>query len=227
MANIVKQATYWSATINNPDENDYVLVRNPDQRFVRQLIWTLEKGEDTGTPHFQMFVRLQRNQTMSFLQKLWPRGHFRAIGKDDYLKACNDYAQKEDATTAGYHVNTINDALPTPDSVYLKVIGRILEDPECDLNIAKWVANGYERMVREQIQQVAVAEDAVEREMVMKQPFLVRLFLSPIYAKIKDKYRREFILHYIHTHAAQEVQAASPPAESQDETDEGSEVSEL
>jgi len=122
----VEQYTYWSMTINNPDENDYVLVRNPNDRYIRQLVWTPEVGEE-GTPHIQAWVRLQRNQTFTFMKKLFPRGHFKACTKDDYVENTNQYAQKNDKTTAGAHTITLNDPLVTIETIMKKVIERVIE----------------------------------------------------------------------------------------------------
>lgn len=104
----VQQFTYWSMTLNNPTEADMVLIRNPNDRYVREFIWTQEVGEE-GTPHIQAWVRLQRNQTLKFMTRLYPRAHFKPCSKDDHNQATHDYAQKEDDTTAGRHHIVIND----------------------------------------------------------------------------------------------------------------------
>lgn len=127
----VQQFTYWSMTWNNPDDRMMVLIRNPNQKYVRECVWTLEEGEQ-GTPHIQAWLRLQRNQTLSFVRKLYPGGHFKPCAKDEYNENTHTYAQKQDETTRGYHVITINDPIPTAESVYYQICERILEHEDWD-----------------------------------------------------------------------------------------------
>jgi len=114
--------TYWRMTINNPDERDYALVRQGYPDDIRKIIWTPEEGEN-GTPHIQAFIRLQRNQTLTFVKKLYPKAHFKPCSKDDHIHATHDYAQKNDTTTAGLHHIVIND----PQRDVLGAIEDILE----------------------------------------------------------------------------------------------------
>lgn len=126
----IEQYTYWSMTINNPDENDYVLVRNPNDKYIRQLVWTPEEGEKEGTPHIQAWIRLQRNQTFSFMKKLFPRGSFKHCEKDEYNENVHQYAQKNDNTTRGAHVITLNDPLLTIETMMKKVIVKMIEEQD-------------------------------------------------------------------------------------------------
>jgi len=80
----LEQYTYWSMTLNNPTESEMVLVRNPNEKYIRQFVWTPEVGEKEGTPHIQGWIRMQRNVSKTVLIKLYPRASFRPIDKDQY-----------------------------------------------------------------------------------------------------------------------------------------------
>lgn len=110
---VIQQATYWNVIINNPNESDWVIVRNPNEKYIRGVVWTREIGEE-GTEHVQAWCRLFRNGTLALMKKLYPRAHMKIITKDEYNERSHDYAQKEDATTAGNH-HIYNNELP-PDA---------------------------------------------------------------------------------------------------------------
>lgn len=181
-------ATCWSMTINNPDDNDMVLIRTPNAEYIRQLIWTPEVGED-GTPHIQAYVKLMKQQRMSFIKKLYPRGHFKSITADDYKHNCSHYAQKDDKTTIGSHVITYNEQVP--DVVqFLRTI--IQESCGCDPTNdnqpdtpESWMDHWFrpnevlQRMIQE------------EKRAVARRPQCAKLLVSPTYTRVKKLYLRE------------------------------------
>lgn len=172
-------ATYWSMTINNPTETDGVLVRNPNEKYIRQLIWTPEVGAD-GTPHVQAWIRLQRNQTMTFVKKLYPRAHLRPITKDDYNENTHDYAMKNDDTTAGHHVISMNDPLPAVDTILYRVLHEMVLDHHVDSatidqsNMLRWTKE-------------------VEDRLVSTRAGLEKLFTSGTYDKMKRRFYNQII----------------------------------
>jgi len=180
-------------TINNPTENDGVLVRNPNDKYLRHFIWTPEVGKD-GTPHIQAWIRLQRNQTMAFVKKLYPRGHFKPITKDDYNANAHAYAQKDDETTAGCHVISMNDPLPGVDTILYRVLEQAYTGEE-------WKTDTP----------MLLATQAVENQMVSERAGLEKLFISGTYDKMKRRFYRQIILRLNTTkqhadeHTAQEV----------------------
>lgn len=107
------------------------MIRNPNQKYVRECVWTMEQGEQ-GTPHIQAWLRMQRNQTLTFVKRLYPGAHFKPCAKDEYNENTHQYAQKQDDTTRGHHVITINDPTPSAESVYYQVCERILEHEDWD-----------------------------------------------------------------------------------------------
>lgn len=127
---------FWSMTINNYDENDLALVRNGYADYMREIVHTLEKGKD-GTPHIQAWVKLQRQQRMSFIKKLFPRGHFKALTSDEYKHNTKCYAQKSDETTQSPSVHKFHDPMNTIESVVKKVCLRIIEEAEDSEDLTK------------------------------------------------------------------------------------------
>ena len=169
-------ATYWSMTINNPTEADGVIVRNPNEKYIRQLIWTPEVGED-GTPHVQAWLRLQRNQTMAFVKKLYPRAHLKPLTKEGYNENTHAYAQKDDEPTAGHHVISMNDPLPGVDTILYKVL-----------------EEAYTGEVWSTDTPMLLATQAVENRMVSERAGLEKLFISGTYDKMKRRFYRQILL---------------------------------
>jgi len=175
---------FWSMTINNPDETDLALVRNGYADYCRELIHILEVG-DNGTPHIQAWVKLQRQQRMSFMRKLFPRGHFKPLTSAEYVHNTKMYAQKEDETTAGAHVHVFHDATDTIESLVKKVAFRILEEPDD--------------------KHISVKRARVQRAMVVEDCRMAKLFVSATYKAMWSKYEQEIMecvekIAHTHTH---------------------------
>jgi len=95
-----KKFTFWGYTLNNYTEAELVLVRSPPE-WVKEHVYTLEKGAEEGTPHVQGFLRLVRDQRMSFLKNYFlKRASWRPLVGDEYKENMRAYVQKQDATAA-------------------------------------------------------------------------------------------------------------------------------
>lgn len=154
---------FWGMTINNYDANDVVLVENGFPDYMRELVWQFEEGEE-GTPHIQAWIKLQRQQRMSFVKKLFPRGHFTALTADEYNANMKKYSQKTDATKRSPAVHRFNDPLDTIESLVKKVCHRMydyfLDEEEADFDdTRKWM----------------------ERDMVREDYKLAKIFVSQTY----------------------------------------------
>jgi len=195
----IEQYTYWSVTINNPEENDYLIMRNPNSKYVRALVWTPEVGAE-GTEHIQAWVRLQRNQSLAFVKKLYPRSHLKHCDKDAYNENCYQYAQKNDETTAGNHHIELNDPLPAVDSILYKVLDKAWDDMlESNKDLAE--RSVADKGIYDVIQAITLKRlytDSVEREMIMERSGLEKIFVSPAYEKMKTKYWREILYRLKH-----------------------------
>lgn len=191
-------ATCWNMTINNPDENDYRLIRSPNEQFIRHLIWQSEIGEN-GTPHIQGYVKLMRQQRLSFVKKLFPRAHWTAITNDEYNINSQDYAQKEE-TGEGTHVHNINPQIPD----VIGFLQQMLEDwvelhwEEWTMHSGRGPAQWIQAEERMYNQRSCFAWlDRREREAIEGRPYLVKLVLSPMYAKAKRGYWKEILTNRI------------------------------
>lgn len=199
-------ATCWGFTINNPDENDKLLVRTPNEQFVKQIVVTPEQA---STPHLQGWLKLHRQQRLSFVKKLFPRASFKPLTNDEYTLNARMYALKEDETTAGNHVITTNETMPDP----INFLTRVIED---------WVEFHWEVLTEKteaRLGQLTDLErtlynhkecfkfmDQRERELIEEKPWLVKLVLSPMYAKAKKSYWREFLYNRIQHKDAHDYQ---------------------
>lgn len=169
-------------TINNPDEKDLALVRNGYGDYCRELIHTLEVGEE-GTPHIQAWVKLQRQQRLSFLKKLFPGAHFKPLTSAEYVHNTKMYAQKEDETTSGAHVHVFHDPTDTVESVVKKVALRIMEE--------------------EDTKHISIKRLRVQKAMVEEDYRLAKMFVGATYKAMWDKYEQEILMcvaNQAHTH---------------------------
>jgi len=184
---------FWSMTINNPDETDLALVRNGYADYCRELIHTLEVGE-SGTTHIQAWVKLQRQQRMSFMRKLFPRGHFKPLTSAEYVLNTKMYAQKEDETTAGAHVHVFHDPMNTVESLVKKVVYRCID----------YI---HEFEPEKRVQQVV---KLIQRKMVWEDYKFAKLFTNATYKAMWREYGDDMIValreQYVreHTHVEEE-----------------------
>lgn len=188
--------------MNNPDENDYALVRNSYPDYIRTLVWTTEVGKE-GTEHIQAYVKLQRQQRMSFIKKLFPKGHFKSITKDEYDINTQRYAQKDDDTTAGQHIISHNDPIPGVDTVLRQICEAIPQEHlECwqhvnPLNKDQPYPEDYDWEDHIQAPCMKRHIRQLERELVLANPRVAKLLVSPTYSKLKKEWFTEIFLSYI------------------------------
>jgi len=126
MANVT--TAFWSVTINNYTEADLALVRNGYPDYCREIVHTLERGEEKGTPHIQAWVKLLRQQRVSFIRKLFPRAHYKPLTCDEYNHNTKNYAQKLDGTAQSPAVHVFNDPLKTIETTVRQVILEMIKD---------------------------------------------------------------------------------------------------
>lgn len=76
----------WCFTLNNPSHDDFVSITS---LRVRNLIANLEWGEN-GTPHYQGYLELEHQTTLSSLKTKLPRAHLepRRGSKEQAVKYC-------------------------------------------------------------------------------------------------------------------------------------------
>jgi len=193
MANGITTA-FWSVTINNYTEADLALVQNGYADYCREIVHTLEEGE-SGTPHIQAWVKLQRQQRMSFVKKLFPRGHFRPLTSDEYVHNTKVYAQKLDGTAVSAAVHRFNDPIHTLETVCKRVGNRVEETRQ--LYEEKGNDMPWERI-----------KESVERDMVAHDDFrFAKVFVSSTYKQMWKQFGVEMCIYFTtHTHTHTQVE---------------------
>ena len=199
---------FWGMTINNYDETDLALVQQGYPDHIRQIVYTLEKGE-TGTPHIQAFIKLNRQQRLSYVKKLFPRGSFKALTSDVYKLNAQRYAQKLDKTAESPAVIS-NNPFPDPVNELLEVIEAAFSDPELNMYADRphvWAAGQPTRLTLMQW------IERTEFQRVRKSPRLAKFYVSAVYRKIKEDYFDAIKAHvldrvkseYTHTHTRRKI----------------------
>jgi hypothetical protein len=187
---------FWGMTINNYDQTDLALVQQGYPDFIRQIVYTLEEGE-SGTPHIQAYIKLNRQQRLSYVKKLFPRGNFKALLAEDYKLNAQRYAQKLDVTARSPAVITNN---PFPDPVV--ELTSVIESAFKNFGDGTpW----YNTNTREFLIMVLKEEHA----RVAEKPALAKFYVSATYRSIKKEYWRsiaQFIEHRNGATASQSVE---------------------
>lgn len=155
---------FWGMTINNYDETDLAMVQNGYPDHMRELVYTLEQGED-GTPHVQAYLKLKRQQRLSFVKKLFPRGHFVALTSGVYIENTKRYAQKLDQTARSPAVHKFYDPVHTIEGLVRKVIIKAIEEyPD--------------------VEDLDDARRSVERDLVIEDYSMAKVFVSATYKQM-------------------------------------------
>jgi len=175
---------FWGLVINNYDETDLAMVQNGYPDHMRELVYTLEKGE-SGTPHIQGYIKLQRQQRLSFVKKLFPRGNFKALTSDEYMRNAKAYAQKLDGTAQSPAIHTFNDPMNTIENVMRKVITHMISEyPD--------------------LEDLIIARKASESDMVRGDYKFAKIFVSTVYTAMWKKFGHEMyqcvFTQHTHTH---------------------------
>jgi hypothetical protein len=90
-------AKHWCFTLNNYTEDEYKSVCEVRPGWVDYICVGRESGE-SGTPHLQGYLCLQRKQRIGFLKTVLPRAHFESmkgtpIQASDYCKKDGDWVE--------------------------------------------------------------------------------------------------------------------------------------
>lgn len=181
-----QMTAFWGMTINNYTETHLALLRQGYPDHLRQLVYTLEKGEDTGTPHVQAYLRLFRQQRLSYVKKLFPGANFKALSSDEYILNAQAYAQKLDST-AQSPASITNNQIPDPVSELLGVIRDVFET-YADTNKAV----DWRRINRSQMVQY---KRAIECIRVVERPSLAKFYVSSVYEKVWSAFGAQLMEH--------------------------------
>jgi len=176
---------FWGMVINNYDATDLALVQQGYPDYIRQIVYTLEEGE-SGTPHIQAYIKLYRQQRLSYVKRLFPRGNFQALMAEEYKLNAQRYAQKLDVTARSPAVIT-NNPFPDPVMELTSVIEAAFKHfgdgtPYYETNDNKFSLMSHQE----------------ERARVAEKPALAKFYVSATYKNIKKTFWRsiaQFITH--------------------------------
>lgn len=177
---------FWGMTINNYDETDLAMVQNGYPDHMRELVYTLEQGEE-GTNHIQAYLKLKRQQRLSFVKKLFPRGHFKALCSAEYQQNTKVYAQKLDATARSPAVHKFQDPIHTIEGLVRKVILNMIEE--------------YPDVV-----ELDEARRRVERDMVIDDYTMAKIFVSATYKQMWKQFGHNMYQCLFHQRESQLLQ---------------------
>lgn len=86
-------------TLNNPEMDEEELMALFKRVGVKVLVFQLEKGEETGTLHYQGYVSFNVVKRLTAVKKILPRAHWEPrIGTP---KQCINYCTKEETRYGG------------------------------------------------------------------------------------------------------------------------------
>jgi len=201
-------ATHWGMTINNPSDSDIALLTQyPDH--IRKIVYQHEVGAE-GTPHIQAYVKLQKQQRMSFMKKLWTTGHFTPLTNSEYQLNMERYCTKDDETKASATVVQHNEALDTVDSVLKRFCTELAgywsdrdswkEFPDyIQREFHDWsgTSSQWETILDKFPRWIGGELAALQREAILERPRIAKLLISPTYCKLVKTYLREIFLGYL------------------------------
>lgn len=215
------QSAFWGMVINNYDETDLALVRQGYPDFIRQIVYTLEKGEETGTPHIQAYIRLYRQQRLSYVKKLFPRGNFKCLTCDAYKLNAQAYAQKLDSTAESPAVIS-NNPFPDPVQELISVTEEVFATCYTDRTFRTATDETF-----------LFKAGQVERRRVTLKPGLAKFYVSATYRNIKKEFWRSIAQHvanqrevedtHTHTHTDEKFSVAEDIENGDDSSEVGGE----
>jgi len=173
---------FWGMVINNYDETDLALVQQGYPDYIRQIVYTLEEGE-SGTPHIQAYIKLYRQQRLSYMKRLFPRGNFRALMAEEYKLNAQRYAQKLDVTARSPAVIT-NNPFPDPVVELTSVVDAAFRHFGDGSPPSHTSDSDFRRMAAQE-----------ERARVVEKPGLAKFYVSAIYKNIKKEFWRAIAQH--------------------------------
>lgn len=190
--------TYWRMTINNYDERDLALVRQGYPDDIRKLIYTLEEGE-SGTPHIQAYIQMKRSVRLSHMRKLFPGANFASQTSAEWRLNQHNYAQKLDDTARSPAVIQNNDPLHTIEGTVRRVVEQMISDYNDEESIER-------------------ARLLVEREMVVKDYTMAKVFVSSTYKTMWRNFGHEMYQCLFTRHVEEQEARVEVPVLNQADT---------
>lgn len=175
---------FWGFTINNYTDTHVALLEQGYPDYMRELVYTFEKG-DSDTPHIQGWLKLQRQQRLSFVRKLFPGAHFTALVHDEYIANMKKYAQKLDSTAQSAAIHKYNEPMKTIEGVVKQVAEIMLHEMTWEESWDTYPA------FRKRAEKKLVAE---------KDYKYAKIFVSSTYKAMWNEFGREMLLQLVLEH---------------------------
>lgn len=173
------------------------MVQNGYPDYMREIVHTLEEGKNDGVPHVQAYIKLQRQQRLSFVRKLFPRGHFTPLTSDDYILNTKRYAQKLDGTAVSAAVHQFNDPTHTIESVIRRMVVKMMED------------HSETNYLSDDQMDISIHRRIIEKEMVREDYKYAKIFVSATYERMWKQFGNEMFESifraHTHTHTQAEI----------------------
>lgn len=182
---------FWGMVINNYTDTHLALVQNGYPDHMREMVYTLEEGAKNGTPHIQAYIKLQRQQRLAFVRKLFPGASFQPLCSAEYIENTKRYAQKLDDTAVSAAVHKFNDPTHTIESVIRRMVIKMMEDHQ-DTNY-----------LSDDQMDIQIHRKIVEKEMVKEDFKYAKVFVSATYKQMWKQFGHEMfesIFGHTHTH---------------------------
>lgn len=202
---------FWGFTLNNPTEDEMVIIRHVANDYLRQIIWTPEQGED-GTPHLQGWLKLHRQQRLSFMKKFLKRAHWVPLTNAEYIFNTKQYSQKQDETATGATVNTFYDALPSIENMIKRVAEKCCR---ADLETVKNYCANTRNTKSDRIAFMTLRKEQ-ERELVEMDYKIAKVFVSATYNKMWEDWGNAMTFN-IYSHFQSESDDDLSNSEEEDE----------
>ena len=162
------QARRWMLTINNPKETDeefYSYLEGLEH--FKYAMFQREKGENTGTEHFQVFIVFTIGKRFSSIKTLFPRAHIEKALKTNIQ--CRDYCSKSDTRVTGpYEVGTfVKEGERTDIKDFMELVHTGASDRELERLFPKLYLANIDKIEQLRIKDLEIAQEDTFRDLTV------------------------------------------------------------
>jgi len=209
MATTPITTAFWNFTLNNPTPEEMTILEHVASEYLREIVWTPEKGKD-GTPHLQGWIKLHRQQRLSFMKKFLNRAHWKPLTSAEYIFNAKHYAQKQDETSQGATIHRFYDALPSIENMIKRVAEKCCN---ADIEIVKNYCKHIRHTKTDRVAFMTLRREQ-ERELVESDYRLAKILVSATYCKMWEEFGNAMLFN-IYSHFQSE--SADDFADSEEE----------
>lgn len=178
---------FWGFTLNNPTDDEMTILEHVAPEYLREIVWTPEIGAD-GTPHLQGWLKLHRQQRLSFMKKFLGRAHWVPLCSSEYIFNTKHYAQKHDDTAVGATIHRFYASNPTLESLLKRVVEKIIRT---DLELVKRFSQPMTRLSNTDLRSWTTMRREAEEEVVESDYRLAKILSSDVYMRMWKMFGRQ------------------------------------